>query len=75
MSKFKQQSCNTKSINKLLYLNSEKQNWFWSLFDEIGIVAVLQALLNRGVNLFKNGVILFFRIKYAGKEYYTWGKQ
>ncbi|MCD4781805.1 MAG: hypothetical protein K8S27_14850 [Candidatus Omnitrophica bacterium] len=28
----------TKSINKLLDLNSEKQNWFWSLFDGIGII-------------------------------------
>ena len=23
----------TESINKLFYLNSEKQNWFWSLFN------------------------------------------
>ena len=27
----------TKSINKLFYFNSEKQNWFWSLFNGIGI--------------------------------------
>ncbi|MCD4780758.1 MAG: divalent-cation tolerance protein CutA [Candidatus Omnitrophica bacterium] len=28
----------TKSINKLFYLNSKKQNWFWSLFNGIGMI-------------------------------------
>ena len=28
----------TKSINELFYLNSEKKNWFWSLFNGIGMI-------------------------------------